>query len=81
MNKSTHKNNKIKDGIILAAGSGRRLGYLGNLLPKTLFPVYDKPILNHIINFLENFEVENIYIVVNFHKEKIIEYIKDIKSF
>jgi len=81
MNRIYYKNNKIKDALILAAGSGKRLGYLGNLLPKTLFPVYNKPILHHIINFLENCGVKNIYIVVNFQKEKIYEYIKTIKNF
>jgi len=70
----------IKIGVIPAAGAGVRLGYLSNLLPKTLFPVYDRPILHHIINLMESLEIEDIYIIVNVHKEKIKEYCKNIKQ-
>jgi len=70
---------RIKIGVIPAAGAGGRLGYLSNLLPKTLFPVYDRPILHHIINLMESLRIEDIYVIVNYHKEKIIEYYKNIK--
>src|SRR3989304_2708347 len=62
---------RIKIGIIPAAGEGTRLGYLSNLLPKTLFPIYDRPILHHIIDIMESLGIEDIYIIVNVHKEKI----------
>jgi len=71
---------RIKTGVIPAAGAGARMGYLSNLLPKTLFPVYDRPILHHIINIMESMGVEDIYIIVNYHKEKIIEYYKNTKD-
>ena len=71
---------RIKIGVIPAAGAGARLGYLSNLLPKTLFPVYDRPILHHIINIMESLGIEDIYIIVNVHKEKILEYYKNIKQ-
>src|SRR4030066_1556548 len=71
---------RIKIGVIPAAGSGRRLGYLSNLLPKTLFPIYDRPILHHVINLMEALGIEDIYIIVNVHKEKIKEYYKNIKK-
>ncbi len=67
----------IKIGVIPAAGSGSRLGYLSNLLPKTLFPVYDRPILHHVINLMESLGIEDIYIIINIHKEKIKEYLKN----
>lgn len=68
--------NKIKIGVIPAAGAGRRLGYLSNLLPKTLFPLYDRPIIHYVINQMESLGIEDIYIIVNVNKEKIVEYIK-----
>jgi NDP-sugar pyrophosphorylase family protein len=71
--------NRIKIGVIPAAGVGTRLGYLSNLLPKTLFPVYDRPILHHIINHMESTGIEDIYIIINVHKEKILEYYKHIR--
>jgi dTDP-glucose pyrophosphorylase len=73
-------NKKIKKGVIPAAGSAQRLGYLSHLLPKTLFPIYDRPIFHHLINQMESLGIEDIYVIVNIHKEKIIEYYKSIKS-
>lgn len=67
---------RIKIGVIPAAGAGRRLGYLSILLPKALFPLYDRPIIHYVINQMESLGIEEIYIIVNVHKEKIIEYIK-----
>jgi len=72
-------NTIIKIGVIPAAGSGKRLGYLSNLLPKTLFPIYDRPILHHVINLMESLGIEDIYIIVNIHGDKIKEYVKSIK--
>lgn len=68
--------NKIKIGIVPAAGSGRRLGYLSGLLPKALFPLYDRPIIHFVVDQLQVMGVEDIYIIVNVFKEKIIEYFK-----
>jgi len=71
--------NKIKIGVIPAAGSGNRLGYLSNLLPKTLFPIYNRPIFHHLIDIMESVEIEDIYVIVNVHREYIKEYYKSIK--
>jgi len=71
---------RIKIGVIPAAGAGARLGYLSNLLPKTLFPIYDRPILHHVIDLMESLGIEDIYIIVNYHKEKIKEYYKNIRT-
>ncbi len=73
-------NRTIKKGVIPAAGSAQRLGYLSHLLPKTLFPIYDRPIFHHLINQMESIGIEDIYVIVNVHKEKIIEYYKSIRS-
>jgi dTDP-glucose pyrophosphorylase len=71
---------QIKIGVIPAAGGGKRMGYLSSLLPKTLFPLYDRPILHHIITLMESLGIEDIYIIVNYRKEKIIEYYRSIKN-
>lgn len=73
-------NKDVKNAVVLAAGSGKRLGYLGYLLPKTLFPIYDRPIIHHILNLLEKTGIENVFIVVKYHKEKIFEYFKNIDN-
>jgi dTDP-glucose pyrophosphorylase len=68
--------NSVKVGVIPAAGSGKRLGYLSGLLPKTLFPLYDRPIIHYVVDQMQKAGIEDIYIIVNVYKEKIIEYFK-----
>ncbi len=70
--------NRVRIGVIPAAGSGSRLGYLSAILPKALFPLYDRPILHYVINQMQSLGITDIYIVVHVYKEKIIEYCKSI---
>jgi len=65
----------LRVGVIPAAGQGKRLGYLGYILPKCLFPLYDRPILHHVIDNMKSSGVQEIFIIVNYQKEKIVEYI------
>ncbi|MBA2862106.1 bifunctional sugar-1-phosphate nucleotidylyltransferase/acetyltransferase [Methanococcus maripaludis] len=64
------------DAIILCAGKGTRLYPITESRPKPMIPIAGKPILEHIIEKIENY-VEKIYLVVGFEKEKIIEYFKE----
>jgi dTDP-glucose pyrophosphorylase len=65
---------RIKVGVIPAAGEGRRLGYLSGLIPKCLFPLYDKPIIHYVIENMIRIGVEKIVIPVHYQKNKMIEY-------
>ena len=54
------------EAIILAAGYGTRLGKLTENNPKPLLKIAGKPIIEHIINKLEELDIINkIYIVTN----------------
>ena len=64
------------DAVILCAGKGTRLMPLTENRPKPMIPIAGKPILEHIINKIENF-VDNIYLVVKYKKEIIINYFKN----
>lgn len=70
---------KIKVGVIPAAGAGRRLGYLSGLLPKTLFPVYDRPIIHFVVDQMQNIGIEDIYIIVNVFQDRVRGYLDLIK--
>ena len=70
----------LRVGVIPAAGEGKRMGYLSNVLPKPLFPVYDKPIIHHVVDNMEKVGIEHIYIPVWYQKDKIIEYFNSIKE-
>lgn len=67
---------KVENGAILAAGAGTRLRdrYSG-ILPKPLIPVCSKPIIDYAIENLLKVGTKNIYVVVNFKKELIKEYL------
>ncbi|MEO2116865.1 MAG: bifunctional UDP-N-acetylglucosamine diphosphorylase/glucosamine-1-phosphate N-acetyltransferase GlmU, partial [Methanocaldococcus sp.] len=64
------------DAIILCAGKGERLRPLTENRPKPMIPVAGKPILQHIIEKVEGL-VDNIYLIVKYKKEKIIDYFKN----
>ncbi len=65
--------------VILAAGRGSRLLTLTKNDPKPMVPITEKPILDHVINYWKNYTKDFVF-VVNYKKEKIIDYVKRIKD-
>jgi NDP-sugar pyrophosphorylase family protein len=63
--------------MILAAGFGTRLKPLTIGLPKPMFPVLNRPLLEHTLNFLSSQGIEDIIVNVHHLPEKIIEYFGD----
>ncbi len=72
--------NKVKIGVIPAAGEGKRIGYIGRILPKPLLPVYDKPIIQIVMENMKKFGVEEVYIPVYHQKEKFRTYFQENKN-
>lgn len=60
--------------IIPAAGKGKRLQKISGDLPKAMFRVGKRPMLEIVLDNIDFIEQENVYIVVGCGKEKIIEY-------
>jgi dTDP-glucose pyrophosphorylase len=71
--------NRIKIGVIPAAGAAKRMGYLGQILPKCLFPVYDKPVIHHVLENMSKVGVEQVYVIVNHHRDKVMEYLQKVQ--
>ena len=67
--------------IILAAGFGSRLKPLTNDLPKPMFPVLNRPILEHALHFLSSQGIKEIAINLHHQPERIIEYFGNGKKF
>ena len=44
------------------------------MLPKAMLPLYDRPIIHHVVDQMQRMGIEDIYIVVNVFKEKVIQY-------
>ena len=59
------------DAIIMAGGKGTRLQPLTNDLPKPLLPVGDKTIMEHNVDRLTEFGIDDFWFSVNYLGEKI----------
>ena len=64
--------------VINAGGKGTRLEPFTKVLPKPLIPVGDLPIIEHIMNRYEEFGCDKFNIIVNYKKELIKSYFKEI---
>ncbi|MDP4268219.1 MAG: HAD-IIIA family hydrolase [Bacteroidota bacterium] len=67
--------------VILAGGKGTRLNNLTNVIPKPMLKIGDKPLLEHQIELLKRYDIQEIYILVNHLKDVIIDYFGDGKDF
>jgi dTDP-glucose pyrophosphorylase len=65
------------DAIIMAGGKGERLRPLTENTPKPLLRVGDKPILEHNIDRLIKFGIQNIHISTNYLSQKIEDFVSD----
>jgi NDP-sugar pyrophosphorylase family protein len=63
--------------MILAAGFGTRLKPLTIGLPKPMFPLLNRPLLEHTLNFLSSQGIQDIIVNVHHLPEKIVEYFGD----
>lgn len=57
--------------IVLAAGKGKRMN--SKTLPKVLFPIAGKPMLDYVLNALASVHIKNPVIIVGFLGQKVID--------
>jgi len=67
----------MTEAMLLAAGEGRRLFPITSFLPKPLFPILGKPLLEHIIQSLKQQGITKVCINVHYLKEDIINFLKE----
>ena len=58
--------------VIMAGGKGSRLDPFTRILPKSLIPIGDKPIIEVIMDKFSEYDINNFYISVN-HKARMIK--------
>lgn len=63
--------------IVPAAGKGKRLQKISGDMPKAMFRVNGRPMLEVVLENLNFISPQDIYIVVGYGKEKIMEYFGD----
>jgi glucose-1-phosphate thymidylyltransferase len=52
-------------GIILAGGSGSRLGDLTRYTPKSLLPVYDKPMIYYSLDVMRRLRIHKVVVIID----------------
>lgn len=62
---------KIDSVLILSAGLGTRMGPVGQHLPKVLWPVFEKSLLELQIMYAKELGLKNIYVNTHFLHEKV----------
>ena len=64
-------------GVILAAGEGRRCRPLTQTRSKVMLPVGNRPFMEHVISALAANGIRDLYIVVGYQKERVMDYFED----
>ncbi|MBI2617619.1 nucleotidyltransferase family protein [Candidatus Gottesmanbacteria bacterium] len=72
---------QVRQAVILAGGKGLNMRPFTFEMPKGLFPVAGKPILEHIVDLLRNHSIVDIIFSIGHLGEKIREYFGDGKKF
>ncbi len=67
--------------IILAAGRGVRLQPLTDFTPKSMLPVCNRPLLDHIMDLLREHGVDDFAVVVGHGEEIVRDHLKDDATF
>ncbi|GAB1448388.1 hypothetical protein MASR2M44_13970 [Bacteroidota bacterium] len=65
------------DALIMAGGRGERLKPLTDSIPKPLLKVGDKPIIEHNIDRLNTYGIDDIWISIRYLGEQLVDYFKD----
>ncbi|HXQ91766.1 MAG TPA: nucleotidyltransferase family protein [Nitrososphaerales archaeon] len=63
--------------VVLAGGLGSRLRPLTYIMPKAMLPVANKPILEHIIEFLKKYDIKEVIVATGYLGRIIEDYFKD----
>lgn len=77
LNLKNYKSFIALDAVLMAGGKGKRLHPLTEKIPKPLLQIGDRPIIEHNIDRLKNFGVENVFISINYLGEKVVEHFGD----
>jgi len=72
-----NKSNLPIDAVIMAGGEGTRLRPLTIDVPKPLLKVGDKPIIEHNIDRLKSFGINNVTITIKYLGQQLIDYFGD----
>jgi glucose-1-phosphate thymidylyltransferase len=67
--------------VILAAGLGKRLKPITEIVPKVMIPINSKPILEYVIKNFKEAGFKDLILVIGYKKEQILNYFGNGKKF
>jgi len=67
---------QVEKAIILVAGLGTRFLPLSKVLPKELWPLVDKPVVQYLVEEAKDSGIKQIIFVADPHKQAILDYFK-----
>ncbi|MFA5583240.1 MAG: NTP transferase domain-containing protein, partial [Bacteriovoracaceae bacterium] len=67
--------------LILSAGFGTRMGEIGKSLPKVLWPIFEKTLLELQVEYAKSIGAKKIFINVHHQKEQILSFCKNKPAF
>ena len=70
---------QIDTALLLCAGLGTRMGIIGQHLPKPLWPLFDRTILDYQIQYLRNLRIKKIFLNTHYLANQIKEYLNQTK--
>jgi mannose-1-phosphate guanylyltransferase len=68
---------KINTAVILVGGAGLRMRPFTEDAPKCMVPINGKPLIHWTLSWLKNYGFKHIVLGVAYHKEVVINYLKD----
>lgn len=67
---------QIDYALILSAGLGTRMGEIGKRIPKVLWPIYFKPLLELQIRYCQDMGIKKIYINTHYLHDAIVDFLQ-----
>lgn len=67
--------------IIPAAGKGSRLQKLSGDIPKALFPIGNRPMIDYVLGNISFIDKEETYIIVGYGKENLMSHLGDVFTY
>ena len=65
--------------VIMAGGKGTRMEPFTKVLPKSLIPIHDRPIIEHIVERFTNIGCSNFHLTVNYKGKILKAYFEELK--
>lgn len=65
---------QVRQALIPAAGAGKRMGYLSSILPKSMYPLADKPIVHRVVDNARLLGAEELVVITHFKEKMIHDY-------